>query len=295
MGCLSQKIKLMKRKLFLGIILGSLTVAHAQKTYSITSNLEDVLAGPATLPYQFGFESALTVEEWTTVSPSGEWSIFTNDPDLPAHQGQGVAGLYGGMDPLDSWLFSRGIELESGQQIDISYFMAKKAIWATGGIHSYKVSIGTSATVAGQTTELAAFTNVSNMAYMQKTHQFTAPADGIYYIGFHNESPAHAADNYGALIIDDFSVTDVTAGMKDNELVGLEISPNPSNDFVVISTQSAIITNATIADMNGRIVRNYKVSNLNSTSISISDLSPGIYLLTISSDKGIATKKIIKK
>jgi hypothetical protein len=47
-------------------------------------------------------------------------------------------------------------------------------------------------------------------------------------------------------------------------------------------------------DLNGRIVKSVKV-NATEGQFSISDLATGIYMMKISTDIGIATKKIIKE
>lgn len=52
--------------------------------------------------------------------------------------------------------------------------------------------------------------------------------------------------------------------------------------------------NYKIHDLNGRIVRNEKLQK-NQQEIEVSTLSKGIYLITISTNKGFKTLKFIKK
>jgi hypothetical protein len=48
-------------------------------------------------------------------------------------------------------------------------------------------------------------------------------------------------------------------------------------------------------DVNGRIVKNVKFDGVSETQISVSELSSGIYMMKIVSDKGTTTKKVIKE
>jgi Secretion system C-terminal sorting domain len=72
------------------------------------------------------------------------------------------------------------------------------------------------------------------------------------------------------------------------------VSPNPSNDFVIVSSKNNKILNLEMTDVNGRIVKTVKVGNLNETNVNISDLSSGVYMMKITSENGSAIKKIIK-
>jgi hypothetical protein len=73
------------------------------------------------------------------------------------------------------------------------------------------------------------------------------------------------------------------------------ISPNPANDFVTVSAKDNSISNIEMSDLNGRIVKTIKVANVTETQFNISDLASGVYMTKISSENGVAIKKIIKK
>lgn len=73
------------------------------------------------------------------------------------------------------------------------------------------------------------------------------------------------------------------------------VSPNPANDFITVSNSENIFVNAiSITDLNGRVVKQNSFSNLSNVQVNVSDLSSGVYMLNITSDKGSLTKKIIK-
>ena len=76
----------------------------------------------------------------------------------------------------------------------------------------------------------------------------------------------------------------------------LSIFPNPSTNVITISsTKNIQISEITITDFNGRIVKVNQFNNLPNVQVNIADLSKGIYLMKITSKEGTITEKIIKK
>lgn len=84
-----------------------------------------------------------------------------------------------------------------------------------------------------------------------------------------------------------------TAGVGENALANLSVFPNPANDVVNV-TVDALVSNVAIVDLNGRTVKTAKFDGVSSASVNVSDLASGVYMMTISSDKGTTTKKIVK-
>lgn len=81
--------------------------------------------------------------------------------------------------------------------------------------------------------------------------------------------------------------------LLDTEVLGLKIYPNPSDGLINISN-TTVIENVIITDMNGRIVKNIALE-ASEGQINISDLSQGVYILNITSNGKSFTKKIIKQ
>lgn len=78
------------------------------------------------------------------------------------------------------------------------------------------------------------------------------------------------------------------------ETEGFAVYPNPINDtFSIQNGNNITVTGLTISDINGRTVKNINVNAIENQ-INISDLNSGVYFLNITSEKGSATKKIIK-
>lgn len=71
----------------------------------------------------------------------------------------------------------------------------------------------------------------------------------------------------------------------------VSVFPNPSNGVINIANVEGL-KNASIADINGRTVKTVNFAGTNQ--INISDLANGVYMMTINSDKGSVTKKIVK-
>jgi hypothetical protein len=81
---------------------------------------------------------------------------------------------------------------------------------------------------------------------------------------------------------------DNNLGFKNNDL-SFKVYPNPTSEVLTISTEG--IFTASISDISGKVM----MSNLTSSQVNVGNLPSGMYFLTVSSDKGIGTQRIIKK
>ncbi|MCO6149358.1 T9SS-dependent choice-of-anchor J family protein [Flavobacterium sp. NRK1] len=97
------------------------------------------------------------------------------------------------------------------------------------------------------------------------------------------------------LVLDDVEVTTGnTAGVNDNTIANLSVFPNPVNNGLVNITADTLVNNITIVDLNGRTVKAVKFNGVSEAQVNVSDLASGVYMMTIASDKGTTTKKIVK-
>jgi hypothetical protein len=53
--------------------------------------------------------------------------------------------------------------------------------------------------------------------------------------------------------------------------------------------------NATITDVNGRSLKTLNLNGTTNATVNVDDLATGTYLLTLDTDKGPVTKKIVKE
>ena len=85
--------------------------------------------------------------------------------------------------------------------------------------------------------------------------------------------------------------------VKENSVVAntFNVYPNPATNVINVSnSQNNAVNKIIIADLNGRTVKEAKFSIGSDIQVNVSDLSSGVYLMNISTDKGSAVKKIIK-
>ena len=72
------------------------------------------------------------------------------------------------------------------------------------------------------------------------------------------------------------------------------VYPNPATNFINVSSSNSKVTSVSMADINGRIVKQNSYDNVSNVEINISDLASGVYLMKIKSANGETTKKIMK-
>jgi hypothetical protein len=264
-------------------------------------NFYTTLSTPADLDYANGFESVpFTAAGWAVVTPTANtpaWTRFTGDETVPTQEGNFMAGVVGSTTvAADTWLFSRGLNMTAGENITLSYYV-KKFILSTAGngnVNNLTVTVGNDRTAAAQTTTVTALTDVTNTDWVQVTSTFTAPGTGVYYIGFHCTSPAHTTANQGALLLDQVFV-DSALGREEILSSELSVFPNPASNVInVANASSSLINGVEVVDINGRTVKTVKFDGVAEAQINISDLASGMYIMNISTDKGVATKKVVK-
>lgn len=92
------------------------------------------------------------------------------------------------------------------------------------------------------------------------------------------------------------SATDTLLGVETiTRANAFSVYPNPVKNFVNVSSEDYTVNSVQIADMNGRIVKTVS-NNSNQAQVDLSELSQGIYMMTITSSEGISsTKKIVKQ
>lgn len=105
-------------------------------------------------------------------------------------------------------------------------------------------------------------------------------------------------DAAGNMSICEFIVTvDEGLSIEDEELSnGISIYPNPSHDIVVIQNESNVnLENAVVFDLQGKMIHSINFQSAKKYySFDMTDWNPGMYLIKIKGEKGVATKKLIK-
>lgn len=120
------------------------------------------------------------------------------------------------------------------------------------------------------------------------TYTFTPDADGEYYFGILSTSQSG-----GALLVFEVNV-DGAMGTVKNDISNVAVFPNPTSNVVNVASANALISNVSVTDLNGRTIKSAKFDGVANAQVNISDLASGVYMMTIASDKGTTTKKIVK-
>ena len=118
------------------------------------------------------------------------------------------------------------------------------------------------------------------------SYDITGNTTGIYTV--------RAANAMGGLGLSSNQV-DISLGIKENNLLGVKVYPNPVlNDEVFVSIPS-ISTRTTMAlfALDGRLIMKENVKNIK-TAINMSRIPSGVYLLKVDSEKGTQVSRIIK-
>jgi hypothetical protein len=248
----------------------------------------------ADVPYANGFDTVGDMLNGFTVGTG--WNVVTN-----AQVGQNVAHTPTGFSftntsttaVADAWMFTRPLVLEANEQVTLTFVTRFLSSVATENA-SLVITQGSAATSATHTPiQTLTIPGGQPTVYTPQTVTFTAPAAGVYYIGFHHTSGTTGAVR--SLLVDTIATTSTILGTNDAIASQFSVFPNPATNVINIANAENILVNGVeIVDINGRTVKSVKFDNVSEAQINISDLASGMYLVNISSDKGTTTKKIVK-
>lgn len=245
-----------------------------------------VAAAPS---YAYGFDSATGYGSdgwsgaWSTNATAGNpqagtQMVFSNSSTVVAT-------------PTNRWLFSRPIHFVANSVNTITFYLRNFTGATDPPAQSIKMTIGNDATIAAQTSTLWTSSTIQNAAWTQYTVSYTPTTTGTYYIGFHHFTPGAAGGV--SLGLDTFNITSV---LSNDEFIinNFNIYPNPAKDFVnITSKNNTTIDLVQVTDVNGRVVKTKEVSGVENMQLTISDLTSGIYFVTVSGDTGSGTTKIV--
>lgn len=137
---------------------------------------------------------------------------------------------------------------------------------------------------------LAAYKTATTYTYPLSS--LNAPSNVIFRIVFHSDP---GVNNLG-VTIDDFVISGVLANESFNQdLIG--IYPNPSTGIYTLSLGNVAPISIAVYDISGKIILS-KIDVLvkdSKTTIDLSDASKGIYFISINSNNGIISKRIVKE
>ncbi len=301
----------MKKQLLIGaFFLGSLMTVNAQQvlfedsfeSYNdfIFENIGEytLIDGDGAPTYSIDgvtFENQAYTGSYIVFNPS-QTSPALGDAWAP-HTGSKMAvcfnAVVGGdpQGPNDDWLVSPQITLsDTGNTLT---FWAK-SITDQFGLERFSVAVSTSGTA------VADFTVISEGAFVEAPTDWTeysfsldAYANQSVYVAIHCTS-----NDAFAFFVDDLSVTADGVASIDNHLSSqFSVSPNPATNIINIkNAENTSINKVVITDINGRTVKSVELNGtLSEVQVNVSDIESGMYIMSVSSDRGTVVKKIIKK
>ncbi len=241
------------------------------------------------VPYVQDFESATTpaLPECTTAQNAGTGNNWTtNSPAANGFTSKVLRYSYNLTNAANAWFFTQGINLTAGVTYRISYKYGNSG--NTTYIEKLKVSYGTSANASAMNTLLADHNNINSNVPVSTYVDFTPPTTGVYYFGFN----AYSNANQDRLYVDDITV-DTTAGAGSHSLGQFTYYPNPVKDVLNLSYTSDI-TSVEVFNMLGQKVLGKKV-DASETSIDMTQLPDGNYILNVSTADAVKSIKVVKK
>ncbi|MXN92146.1 T9SS type A sorting domain-containing protein [Flavobacterium sp. Sd200] len=134
--------------------------------------------------------------------------------------------------------------------------------------------------------------STDNPQWINKTLTLTAPANATHFrFQVRTNREAVGADG-GYIYYDDFSFVDNTAaGVKQNEIAGLTVSPNPlTGNVLTVKSNSNAAKGVAIFDITGKQVLNTTTAN---NTVNTNNLTAGVYIVKVTEDGKTATKKLI--
>jgi|GEM_PF-1054858 len=130
--------------------------------------------------------------------------------------------------------------------------------------------------------DLTAFSQANNL------HNIVLQAATMYDEGHSSTGVADAS------IIDEFWI-DFPWGIQSHQPMMLSVTPNPTRDLLRVDLFNAPEGNMTLSDMMGRIVMSRQLSGQPSEVLDLQKLPTGIYALTVSTNNGTQTVKVVKE
>ena len=196
-----------------------------------------------TFPYFTGFEGRQgnlndslpdfwTYEDLNGAGNNSSWEIIKNSQlSVNAHTDSTAVHMFSNMNESNNdWLFTPGVQMEIGKKYTITFWYCVRSILSS--FEKTKLHVGTGASSADMMTDPIWDNNhIINENYQMETVSYTPSQDGVFYFGFHSYSdPAQFI-----FFLDDITISSKVTGIAENDLAKIQLSPNPSSDFIHIT------------------------------------------------------------
>jgi hypothetical protein len=253
-------------------------------------------------------------ENWTQLlgvaaNPEDKWftattSELSDNPEVASwplipNSGERFAMIWAGSemnDNLDAWLISPDIALTANKTYKISFYVEMPGDEMFDEYDMLEVFIGQGKTITAMTggTLIKSITDEYIKFFTLVTVTFTPDETGTYNLGFHaiNEYQGYYGTGF-YILLDDISVSETeSVNVQLSETTEtINIYPNPVPDVLYIKTAEPV-KQIEVLSVNGKLLKTI-IGAVNE--LSVRDLRSGVYMLRITTGKGVVIKRIIKK
>jgi hypothetical protein len=214
-----------------------------------------------------------------------------------------------GANTISNWLFTTSVTIQDGDII--SFYTRTSDPGATVYPDRLQMRIGSGATPTAPTgnTGVGGYTTLAvdvnpNLTttgypsvwtlYTYTVTGFPTPTDCKIAFRYFVTSGGPSGANSDYIGIDSFSVNRPLS-TSDFFSQNFALYPNPvKNVFNITSKNGANAENIKVIDINGRIISEMNVSDIDNIQINVANLTSGVYFVKIQSEQGIGTTKILK-
>jgi hypothetical protein len=253
-----------------------------------------LLNSPATInlatPYTMGFETGEDLNAWNFQDIDGDGTLFDLS-NTYVHGGLLCLRKPGSGVVDDNWAITPCIDLATGTNYTLSYYWKNFDLIAPCNLET---KIGTIQDGPSMTSSLFIHPLPADTTYQHAMYNFTVPASGTYYIGFHFYDGSGTGGT-SSLRLDDISIS-IATGIEENNLEqGLSIYPNPGNGLLNLENKSKISGEVTISVFNavGQQVYFRKQNGLTKQQIDLTGHSNGVYSVQITSGSTVVNRSVV--
>ncbi len=198
----------------------------------------------------------------------------------------------------NDWLISNGIALTAGTTYDVEVVYNGFNNPANANESFRVVMLDSKSPTAAFSQEIGSASGIVQVgagvssllpeAYAS-TYTFTPATSGNFHIGLHCNTPGPG----GIFMVFRVNMT-VNLNTQDFFANNLKIYPNPTKDVLHLASSTTLINGIDVTDLNGRIVKSFKLNGISQAELNVSDLNSGMYFVSVETDLGKGITKIIK-
>lgn len=216
-------------------------------------------------------------------SGANNWVTY----EAPGNGFDAMTFMYGwhGSLEADAWLYTQGIQLETGKEYVLTYRYGNNDESYT---ESLEVAIGPVATASEMTTILGSHPEINEATPQVEEIVFEVDEVGEYYIGFNALSEANQFNLY----LDNISV-DVYLNTPDFETTEVMLYPNPASQIVNVHSDYSM-KQINVYNLIGQLLIQKEVKSTH-TAIDVSNLKAGSYFVEIHNEQDKETLRLIVK